>query len=452
MLTAEEYRRVDAAYDGDLARAMDRAGHAVALAAVRAGASYGRRVAILAGPGNNGGDGYVAARYLKHRGAHVVVRAMAAPVTEISADAEAKATAAGVPMRSIGRPSDEDVVVDALFGGGVRSGLPGEVLTWMGTGAPVVAVDYPTGLDPDTGEVPEKSFHARETVTFSTIKTGHVLGAGPDHCGRVTVADIGIVGGEPSMLIAEEADAPRPSRAREAHKWSAGSVLVAGGSQGLVGASIFAGKAALAFGAGSVYVAAPRPGLVQQIAPELPAMALDDAVNRLDRFDVVIAGPGLDPDEAHSIAPLLRRANRVVLDAGGLLPDLVLAAVEGDAGVVITPHAGEFQRVAGRGGGAYAIRAFARDHGVTVLLKGSPTKISDGGLPVLVTSGGAELASIGTGDVLAGMIGALWARGLDSTTAAVSGAYWHGIAGTELSRTGTVTAKRLVDVVGAYAW
>lgn len=452
VLTAQEYQRVDKAYDGDLARAMERAGHAVALAAARAGAGYGRRVLVLAGPGNNGGDGYVAARFLKSRGASVEVHALASPATELARRAAERAVSSGVRISELGSVVDADLVVDALFGGGVRNGIPDPILAWMDTRAPVIAVDYPTGLDPNTGEVGEKAFRARQTVTFGAVKTGHVRGAGPDHCGLLTVADIGIEGGKPSMFIAEESDAPRPPRPRNAHKWSAGSVLVLGGSEGIVGASVFAGFAALNFGAGSVAVASAHSKEVEQAAMELPTYTLDQAVDRLSRFDVVVAGPGLLEADAEAVRLVLVRANRVVLDAGGLTPKTLAAAVEGGAEVIVTPHDAEFVRVAGAGAGAYSVRSFAARDGITVVRKGNPTMVSDGGLPILVTTGGPELASIGTGDVLAGMIGGLWARGLTSLEAAISGAYWHGIAGAGISLNRTVTAATLLDEIAKYAW
>lgn len=453
VLTAAEYRRVDKAWQGDLAAAMDRAGHAVALAAVRHGAGYGKRVAVLAGPGNNGGDGYVAARYLKRRGAFVKVRALGEPGTEVAERASAATRADGIEVVELGRPDPgTDLVIDALFGGGVRGRLPLSVVNWMDTPAPVVAVDFPTGLDADTGEVSQRAFRAVETVTFGAMKTGHVMGRGPEHCGVVTLADIGIEGGEPSFFIAEEEDAARPARDRKTHKWDAGAVLVVGGSTGMVGASIFAGRSALAFGAGSVVVASPRSDLIHQIAPELPTLEFDDAEERLDRFDVVIAGPGLAEGDASAARPLIAKAEKVILDAGGLTPEMLSAAGEGGGEVVVTPHSGEFARLAGHGGGAYAARALARRHGVLVLLKGNPTMVTDGGKPVLVRTGGPELASIGTGDVLAGMIGALWARGLDARDAAISGAYWHGVAASEMARWGTVTADRLAELVAEYAW
>lgn len=452
VVTAEEFRRVDQAYQGDLVKAMDRAGHAVALAAVRCGAGYGSRVVVLAGPGNNGGDGYVAARYLATRGAAVEVHALSAPKTDVARDARSKALAMGVRVRELGTPVPADVVIDALFGGGSRSGLPQTVLSWMDTTAPVVGVDFPTGLDPDSGKVDGEAFVCRETVTFGELKTGHVLGRGPDHCGRVTVTDIGISGGEPSMFVAEESDAPRPIRDRKAHKWSAGAVLILGGSSGMVGAAALAGKAALRFGAGSVVVASSESTMVQAAAPELLAYTLEQAAESLDRFDVVVAGPGLDADDERSVRPVLAKARRVVLDAGALTMESLDAAREGDSEVVVTPHDREFERVSGTGAGTFAVRSFASRAGVTALRKGNPTMVSDGGHPILVTTGGPELASIGTGDVLSGMIGALWARGLEPLVATVSAAYWHGRAGASLATRQTVTADALAEHVAGFAW
>jgi NAD(P)H-hydrate epimerase len=452
ILTAEEYRRVDQAYTGDMDQAMDRAGFAVAVSAARLGAGYGRRVVVLAGPGNNGGDGYVAARYLKRRGAAVEIHSLSEPRAKEAIRAAGLAHELGVAVRPLGAVTEADLVIDALFGGGARGGMSHEVLAWMDTPAPVLAVDYPTGLDPSTGAIEERAFRAVETVTFGTLKTGHVRGEGPEHCGAVTVADIGIEGGEPSMWLAEESDAPRPARHRRTHKWSAGAVLVAGGSTGMVGAAVLAARSALHYGAGSVAVSSPRGDLVTAAAPELLTMAFEEAEARLDRFDVVIAGPGLAEEDRESVIPIIGKAQRVLLDAGGLDPIMVDTATDGGADVVVTPHAAEFQRVTGIGGGAFSVRAYAGKKGVVVLLKGNPTLISDGSEPVLVRTGGPELASIGTGDVLSGMVGALWARGLEPRTAAISGAYWHGVAGANLASSTTLTADALARHVGRFAW
>lgn len=450
VLTAEEYRRVDKAFDGDLDVAMDKAGYAVALAAARAGAAYGKRVAVLVGPGNNGGDGYVAARYLKERGAEVRLFSLGEPATAESRRAAAKTS---VPVAPLGRVEAADVVIDALFGGGVRSPIPTEVRAWMETDPPVVAVDYPTGLDPNTGAVPDAAFRAVETVTFSTLKYSHLFGQGPEYCGKVTVADIGISGGEPCMYVAQESDTVRPVRKRKTHKWSAGAVLVVGGSDGIVGAVTFAGRAALEFGAGSVVVATPNPAVIHQNAPQLPTMTFSQAAEQLDRFDVVLAGPGLAVDDHPNVRSILRKASRVVLDAGALVPDLLDDALEAGGEVVMTPHDAEFARVAGVNAGTFSTRAFARKRGITVVRKGNPTVVTHASAPpTVVTTGGPELATIGTGDVLAGMVAALWSRGSDPQNAAVTGAYFHGVAGAGLTQTGTVTAERLVGAIGRHAW
>jgi hydroxyethylthiazole kinase-like uncharacterized protein yjeF len=452
VLSADEYRRVDGAYQGDLDAAMDRAGHAVALAAVRAGASYGRRVSVLVGTGNNGGDGYVAARYLAERGAMVSVQAFGPPKTPEATRAAKSARAAGLQATDLDVPSDEDVVIDALFGGGARGGLPASIRPWFEVDAPVVAVDYPTGLDPNTGKVEEQAFRAVETVTFGSIKTGHVLARGPDMCGALTVADIGINGGNPSMFLATESDTVRPLRDRKTYKWKAGSVLVVGGSTGLTGAAVLAARGAIRFGAGSVAIASPdRPAVVSNTV-EFPTFALDEAVSHIDRFDVAIFGPGLAEEDLESALPIVEKASSVVVDAGGLVSKVMTLLEDRGIDFVLTPHAGEFERMTGRSGGTYAIRALAAKLGGVVLLKGNPTRISDGGLPVLVATGGPELATIGTGDVLAGMIAALRARGVGSIDAAITAAYYHGIAGADISVHGPITASDLADAVGRYAW
>jgi hydroxyethylthiazole kinase-like uncharacterized protein yjeF len=452
VVTADEYGRVDRAYEGDLDVAMDRAGHAVALAAVRAGAGYGKRVAVLAGPGNNGGDGYVAARYLAGRGVAATVLALGHPKTPEAKRAAESARAAGVRVSGFVEPTDEHLVVDALFGGGVRGGLPAELFPWIDSPAPVVAVDFPTGLDPNTGKVEERAFRAVETVTFGSLKTGHLLGRGPDLCGEVTVADIGIEGGSPSMYVATADDAVRPVRERTTYKWKAGAVLVVGGSTGLSGAVVLAARGAIHFGAGSVAIASPDRQAVVSNTVEFPTFELDEAAERLDRFDVVVFGPGLSAEDLPKSLPVAESASSLVIDAGGLVPDVLDALQDREVEFVLTPHAGEFERLAGRRGGTFSVRALADKLGGVILLKGNPTRISDGGLPVLVTTGGPELATIGTGDVLTGMIAALVARGVTPFEAAVTAAYYHGIAGAKISAGGPITASDLATAVGSYAW
>lgn len=440
---------MDEAYEGDLYEVMERAGTAVALAVVRHGAAYASRVEVLAGPGNNGGDGYVAARILSRRGVAVTLRRLGEPRTEAAKRAADSAIAAGVRIADISKPVPCDVIVDAVFGGGGRHDLPPEVVAWMDTPAPVIAVDFPTGLDPDTGIAGQNVFRAAETVTFSSLKTGHVSEDGPDKCGKVTVVDIGLPAGRPSAFVAEEADALRPGRARRAHKWSAGAVLVVGGSSGMVGAAAMAARAALEFGAGTVYLASPDPDAAHAVAPQIPSLSID-APPSLDKFDVVVAGPGLRSSELDRLRPFLA-APRLVLDAGALEPAMVEAARSNGSEVVVTPHAGEFKRLAGTGPGRFSTRSYAGRTGTVVVSKGNPTTVTDGSLPVLVRTGPSSLATIGTGDVLSGMIGALWARGAEPMEAAISGAYWHGVAA-QASDDRTLTAERLLDHIGEWAW
>jgi NAD(P)H-hydrate epimerase len=448
VLTPAESARLDAAATEPVEVLMERAGLAVALAAVRHGAAYGRRVLVLAGPGNNGGDGYVAARHLAGRGVDVVVLRLAPPRTPAARWA-AGSLPGSVRVRPLGPPAAAELVIDALFGGGFREGVPGEVEPWFDHPAPVVAVDVPSGLDPATGTVAGGAFSAVETVTFHALRPGHLLGEGPDRCGRVTVADIGLAGGDPCLRVVEGADAPRPGRLRTAHKWSAGSVLVVGGAAGMTGAAVFAGRSALHFGAGAVGVSSPERATIAMLAPELLTHPLGSVP---ERYRTLIIGPGLGPAHTDDVAALLAsHPGPVVLDADGLAAGAeALRARPGPT--VLTPHAGEFARLSGSEATAEAARGFAAATGTVVLLKGNPTVVTDGGVPWVVTSNGPELATIGTGDVLAGMVGALLARGLDPLDAARSAAYWHGVAGADLARSGTVTADRLSVHVGRFAF
>lgn len=446
---------------------MDRAGLAVALAGTRLGARYGSRVAVLAGPGGNGGDGYVAARYLRRRGCAVSVHALGSPAQDSAAGHAARSAAAyGVPIEPIGRPSRCDLVVDALFGGGFRGSLPDVSTPWLGSDVPILAVDVPSGLDAATGHVQDGAFRAERTVTFHALKPGHLLGEGPEHCGEIEVVDIGLEGGEVELMVCEDVDAPRPARLRTAHKWTAGSVLVVGGSPGISGAAVLAARSALEMGAGSVAVACPGgiapmvaaagPGLMTRPIGDGERFRPDDAASIAEhavRFDVVVLGPGLGPNQAPLVVALLDAlGGPVVLDADGINALDRVDSLAGRAGpTVLTPHAGELERLTGSGADYRSAAEVAEKAGVVIVLKGNPTFVL-GREQWVVTSGGPELATIGTGDVLAGMIASLWARGIDGEVAARSGAHWHGRAGAALSRAGTVTAERLAAAVGSFAW
>lgn len=448
MLTSSEAGRLDRESATTVTVLMERAGMAVANAAVRMGAGYGKRVVVLAGPGNNGGDGFVAAKFLHRRGAAVEVRSLGAPKSEVARSAAAHAARLGVPIRSISSPTGPppDVVIDALFGGGFRGAIPESVVPWLDTDAPVLAVDIPSGVDPDTGEVAGGAFRAALTVTFHTLSPGHLLADGPDHCGEIEVVDIGLSGGDPALLLVEESDAVLPTHSRTDHKWSAGSVLVLGGSAGMVGAAVMAARSALHFGAGAVGISTASLDTAQLLAPEILAYPADTIP---DRYDVVVVGPGLGA-QSDVVATALRSGRSLVVDADAL--GLIPTDHRFGSRAVLTPHAGEFSRLTSEEPGPDSARRLADRLDAVVVLKGNPTIVTDGGVPRVVMTGGPELATIGTGDVLAGMIGALVARGLEPLDAAASAVFWHGVAGDDLRRTTAVTADALSTHVGRFAW
>ena len=468
IITPQEAARLDRVSPEPVEVLMERAGWAVAIAATRMGVGYGSRVAVLAGPGNNGGDGYVAAGELRRRGVDVRILSLKPPRTPAARWAADRAVAAGVPIEDMaGSPPEVDLVIDSVFGGGFRGRCPASLLAWMDCPAPVLAVDFPSGLDPTTGEVTDRCFTARRTVAFHALKTGHVLGEGPDRCGEVEVADIGQTGEKPTLLLAEADDCPRPGRRRTAHKWNAGSVMVMGGSRGMTGAGLLAARSALGAGAGAVGLMVPRrcQSVVAGAAPELltygvgeaehfEAPGVDVCLEKAARFDVAVIGPGIGR------TPTTREWARGVITGwdGPLVVDAdalwacdpkLLSARAGPT--VVTPHQGELAALMGPGAGPAEARELA-GLGMVVLAKGNPTLVCDPSRTWLVREGGPELATIGTGDVLAGWVAALWARGLTPETAARSAAFWHGRAGARLAARRTVTAELLAGEVGRWAW
>jgi len=465
VITPEESSRLDAASDEPVETLMERAGAGVALAAARMGIGYGSRVVVLAGKGNNGGDGYVAARYLARRGAAVTVHALGFPRGNYSAAriAAIRAVSSGVKVVPFGKPEPADLIIDALFGVGFRGRLAGEVTPWLDHDAMVLAVDVPSGLHAANGLVDGDAFTADATVTFHALKVGHLLGEGPERCGAIEVVDIGLRGGVPELQLCDTGDAPLPKRRRTHHKWSVGSVAVVGSSRGMVGAGVLAAGSALQAGAGSAALVCPgvmqpqaaamNPGLLTKGVGDGDRFSKDDAESVLEyteRFDVVVLGPGLGEDDGFSAEIVKRRGGKLLIDADGLnnLHGLDTLA-DRNHPTVITPHAGEFKRLTGEDAGYEAAMAVPDETGVVVLLKGNPTFVL-GAEQWVVTTGGPELATIGTGDVLAGVVSALWACGLDGETAARSGAFWHGVAGADLASQRTVTATGLMNVVGEF--
>ncbi len=420
---------------------VERAGGAVARSARRLlGGVYGRRVVIVCGKGNNGADGRVAGGRLADWGARID-RFDLAGLERPRFD------------RALGRA---DLAVDAMFGTGFRGPLEGDaafVAEAMSAAAcPVLAVDIPSGVDGLTGAVRGPALAAVTTVCLAALKPGLVLFPGAALAGDVEVAEIGIDPNSPPPLLGltEEADVAAwfPRRQPESHKWSVGGVFVVGGSQGMTGAVMLAGRAALRAGAGIVVAglpgdAAARASGGEVITRPLPATsagALDEdaakeVLDGLDRFRALIVGPGLGraPATVAAVRRLVAEAPiPLVLDADGL------NALDGDvnllaarpAATVVTPHAGEYARLAGEPVGddrVAAARRLAERTGAVVVLKGSRTVVADPtGRAAVNPTGGPWLATAGTGDVLSGVVGALAALGLPAFRAAAAGAWLHG--------------------------
>lgn len=423
VVTPEEMAAIDREAPEPIDELIARAGAAVARAAVRMlGGTYGRRVVVLAGPGNNGNDGRDAARRLRRRGVRVVVHDLGALPTRID----------GV-----------DLVVDAALGTGAR---PGFVAPSVDPAVPVLAVDLPSGVDGSTGAAGDAVLRAERTVTFQALKPGLLLGRGRSLAGQVEVADIGLDVRRARIGLVTDDDlrAALPTRPDDAHKWHS-AVWVVAGSPGMTGAAHLTARAAQRCGAG--YVRLSTPGLdddprrpTESVGVALPAAGWGAAVlDRIDRIAALAVGPGLGRDDgvAGELARILAGVDvPVVVDGDGLTalgsdPSSVLRTRRGPT--ILTPHDGELRSLTGTAPPADRIGA-ARDvaarTGAVVLLKGPTTVVADpGGAVRLVTAGDARLATAGTGDVLTGVVVALLGCGLDPFDAASLGAHLHGRAG-----------------------
>ena len=458
LYTAEEMRAAEAAYPGATLDLMARAGRSVAEEVLRRFPDA-RRIAVWCGTGANGGDGLVVATELLRAGRGATVRLLGSE-EKVAGDAAvmlARAKEAGVPFADETGPGD--AAVDALFGTGF-SGKPRPeaeraIAELNGAGVPVVAVDLPSGVDASTGTVAGAAVGATVTVTFHARKVGHVVAPGRFHAGEVVVADIGLAAGETRTRRATAGILELvPRRTERDNKYSAGSVLVVGGSRGLTGAPSLTSEAALRAGAGIVTACVPaslnlvfeqrlvevmtRPCIDEDGA--LIPDAADEILLAAERAGAVALGPGLGRTDGTRalVGFLLDRLDKpVVLDADGLWAlvghlDWVFSR---DAPTVLTPHAGELGRLLGRSSawvGANrldAVQAGADDTGTVVLLKGADTLVAGPGRqPVVVDLGNPGLATAGSGDVLTGVVGAFLAKGMEGSLAAAAAAAACGVA------------------------
>jgi ADP-dependent NAD(P)H-hydrate dehydratase / NAD(P)H-hydrate epimerase len=449
---------------------MEAAGREVADAALRLmGGAYGRRAVVVCGKGNNGGDGLVAARHLDRAGVRTTVLTLEEVLRGPAASNLRRLQHTTVRARPFsadaieGELARSDVAVDAIFGTGFRGapeGAHAEAIAALNASpAPVVAVDIPSGVDGATGAVEGAAVHADLTVTFGAPKPGLVLLPGATSSGVIEVEPIGfppdLIRGD--LLLVEPGDvaAMLPHRAPDTHKRAAGFAVVVGGSRLMTGAPALAGTAAYRVGAGLVAVAVPegvlsvvQGALREAVFVGLPQTDAGTAAGGPARLDEVLAqagalalGPGMTTDERTQgwIRELVRSSEvPVVLDADGLnaftgRPDDL---ADRKADLILTPHAGEFSRLAGVPTSEVAadrvryVRDLAARTSAAVLLKGSRTLVaSPDGVVRINPTGGPTLATGGTGDVLTGMIAGLIARGCPPFDAGSAAAFVHGLAG-----------------------
>ncbi|MCO5315980.1 MAG: NAD(P)H-hydrate dehydratase [Solirubrobacterales bacterium] len=445
-------------------------------------------VAVLCGKGNNGGDGLVAARYLAAVGYEVTVF-LPWPASELSPDSKTnrERLPAGVEVETGLDPGSErfdsfTVTIDALFGTGF-SGRPREPVASLieslnRSSSRVLACDFPSGVDGSTGEA-ELAVKADETVTFHGLKLGHLISPGKQFCGPVEVVDIGIPNDAPAAEFGSPSSrtlAELPRRGAGSNKFSSGRVSLVGGSRGLTGAVVLAAEAAIRSGAG--YATAAVPGGLEPIfeARLTEVMTVGVGGERADRLGsgagteiaghcsgagavVLGSGFGRDPSQAGLIseltvaieAPLVLDADGLTLTGGDLGP-----LASRTAPTVLTPHPGEMGRLLGRrsdevqGHRLESAWRLARETGAVVVLKGDDTILAHGDRVAVNRLASPALATAGTGDVLAGMVGALLARGAEPFLAACAAVYGHARAGLlAADRVGSPDGVIASDVIAA---
>jgi hydroxyethylthiazole kinase-like uncharacterized protein yjeF len=424
-------------------------------------------ILVVAGRGNNGGDGFVAAAELAARGREVSV-ILLCERDSLQGDAASAARGWKYPVlpfnpQAIGKPA---LIVDALFGAGLNrqvKGEPHDMITAInGNGAPVLAVDLPSGIHGDSGAIMGVAVRATETVTFFRRKPGHLLLPGRIHCGRVRVADIGI---EPRVL---EEIKPRtfenipqfwrqefPVPRIDTHKYARGHSVVVSGDIAATGAARMAARGSLRAGAGLVTLASPRNALAVNATALTAAMVrpIDTVAEFAElmsdrRLNACVIGPGAGVGERTRdfVLAALSSQRRLVLDADALTsfgeaPDRLFEAVKAaqDPQVVLTPHEGEFPRLFSDISNKHPfrsklerVRTAAERSGAVVLLKGPDTVVaSPDGRATIASNAPPWLATAGAGDVLSGMIGGLLAQGVPAFEAASIGVWMHGEAGRE---------------------
>ena len=447
-------------------------------------APHAQRIQVWAGPGNNGGDGLVAARHLHGTGrdVHVNLLAQADSLPADAADALAQAQAAGVAITHGGSAGTADLHIDALLGLGTRRAPAGELaaaITAMNqASAPVLAVDLPSGLHPDTGmPLGDAAVRATATLALLSLKPGCFTGHGRDHAGTVWFDDLGVHAGSPSAwLTGLPPSTPRP---HASHKGSQGDVLVVGGAPGMVGAAWLAARASLAAGAGRVYCSpldedaslfdSPQPALMGRHVTLNSGWLVDPGMLA---GATVACGCGGGGAVRAALPVLLSNAARLVLDADALnaiatdpmLQDLLKRRAARGQPSLLTPHPLEAARLLQvssadvQADRLAAATELASRLGCTVLLKGSGTVMAaPGELPRINPTGNAALATAGSGDVLTGWAAGLWAQQPQATAFDVgaAAAWQHGRAADRWPAAalgGPLRAQDLVERLALHDW
>jgi hydroxyethylthiazole kinase-like uncharacterized protein yjeF len=478
--TSDEIRAIERqAAESATPPLMERAGLAVARLAQELVLEKQKRILVVAGPGNNGGDAFVAARHLKRWWYDVKVAFAGEPGSlpdDAKAAFEAWRQAGGESLQAWPERWQADLVLDGLFGMGLRRPLEGLHAALVGkmntSGATVLAIDVPSGLHADTGAMLGTAVHAHHTLTFIGLKPGLLTLDGPDCAGDVHLDDLDLdfpAGPEPGGWVIPDTivgDALAPRR-RNSHKGSFGAVGILGGTRGMAGAALLAGRAALKLGAGKVYVGLLADELaLDPVQPELMLRPAEDVLAMKD-LACVACGPGLGQrhSASHLLSRLLGHPSPLVLDADAL--NLLATSVElqdrlrnRGIPVLLTPHPAEAARLLGRTTPdiqadriAAALEVAARFH-ASVVLKGNGSVCAfANGDWFINTSGNPGMASAGVGDVLTGMLAALLAQGVAPNLALLAGVHLHGAAADRLAESGIgpvgMTASEVIDAARA---
>lgn len=478
-------------------RLMENAGTAAARIVRERYGAKGKRIAVLCGRGNNGGDGFVAARRLSQDGAQVtIVLLMGPPTTSDAAEMLLRATSMGIPAVDYFTAAsaktamqEADLLIDALFGTGFH-GAPKEplagVIAWCNRmEKPIVSLDLPSGTQCDSAGVEGECFRATQTVSFHTLKPAHVVYPAAEYCGEVLVAGVGApteaISSLPDrMQTIDPAFAVRslPARPANSNKGDFGRVVTVCGSVGMAGAAVLSARAASYCGAGLVEVCAPKSlypvlagHLVEQILTpleETPSGTLaESSVGRIEqslsraKACLVGCGLGVNPDTSAVVSYLLSQSKvPVVLDADGIncIARNIHLLSTAQMPVVLTPHPGEMARLLGctvdegQGNRVEIASTFARQYGVTLVLKGAGTLVAcaDGRVYVNRT-GNHGMAKGGSGDLLAGMVASLLAQGLSPESATTTAVYFHGLAGDLAAKRWSARAMQPSQMLDALA-